>query len=321
MSGLVDYRHQRQQEICERATSQDGICFHDGEKVLGTVKNMHERLLRQGEIRPGDHVTRPVLKQMITDMLDEDPDLRLDAIKMWKKSQKILDEAEKKLEKSNQQINLSESVPVGSNAQYYDPFMPTTPPQTSYGALQASHGNTHSHGPPPTRSRHSSNYATSGRPPFLEQRLGRSGTWHGHHFISDMASSSLHGSPSPPIANHRSLGPSPPVGTYSDVQERSELHGATFDPSNSLKNDRQSVRDFPPSENNIDASFLNFPQPAPMTFQDNRTPVELPALTKKPEKPYLSFESARQIRIQRGTLRREHQDLLNDLKNRDHVSP
>lgn len=322
MPGLVEYRHRRQQEICEKGTSQDGSCFHDGERVLTTVEDMHERLLMQGEIRPGDYVTRFVLNQMVTTMLDEDPDQRLDPIILWKRAKKILDEAAKKLEKSNQHTN-PESDPVGSKKQYYGPIMPTTPPHTPYRPPQAPHGNSsHPHGPPPHRSPYSPSYGTPGRPPPPEQRLGRPGTWHGRNFNPDMAPSSLHGSPSPPVANHRPLGAKPPVDTSSNFQERPELYSTTSDPSNGLRNDHRSFRDCPQPENNIDASFSNFPQSNSMPSQDHRIVIEPPTpTTTKAKIPYLSLESARQTRLDRGALLPEHQNLLNDLQNRDHVSP
>ena len=78
-AGLDQYRLQREEEIRDKHTSQDGRCFHDGENILVTVKNMHDRLLKQGEIRPSDHVTGPVLDQMVVYMLEEDPDGRNDA--------------------------------------------------------------------------------------------------------------------------------------------------------------------------------------------------------------------------------------------------
>lgn len=267
MPGLNDYRHRRQQEICEKGTSQDGSCFHDGEKVLQSVEIMHERLLRRGEIRPGDHVTRPVLDQMVPVMLEEDPDVRHPASALWKRSTKIVDEATKKLIKSNQQTEHA-SLPVGSNAQYYETVMPTTPP---HRVVQPYHENTH--GAPPHRFRHRLNLGTSGRSSFLEQR--RSGTWHGRNTNPDMTSSPLDGSPSPPIANQQRLGASPPVDIYSDPQERPELYGTTSDQTkdvfeaeilhavrsmpysspNGLRNVHQNVRDLPPPENNVDARF------------------------------------------------------------------
>lgn len=397
MSGLNDYRRRRQQEIRERRTSQDGCCFHDGEKVLETVKLMHDRLMTKGEIRPGDHVTKPVLDQMIPCTLEEDPDLRHHAMLLWKRSKKIMHEAENKLKTSNQRTNPRESDAVGSNAERYDTVMPITP---THKNVQVYHENTpHAHGPPPNRSRHSDTVGTLGRPLSLERRLERrSDTWHVTNTTPNMAFSSLDGSPSPPMANHHSLGASPPVEMYSDLQGRPELYGTTPDetvlvlggealpavrslPHNSYngsRNAHQSVRDFPPPENNIDAESYVALQSLPVPFRSNGTAleaqrekdpphsnlargsmgyepfptatditsgkasqrpppqsptgprmankppappaVETTAETGKPQKPFLSYESAKQIRLNRGALLTDHQALLNDLKNRDHVS-
>ena len=397
MSGLNMYRHQRKQEICERGTTQDGSCFHNGEVVLQTVKDMHQRLLTMGEIRPGDHVTKPVLDHMVRYMLHEDPDMRDDALKLWKNSKRILEEAEKKVEKLYQQIPPRDSYPVGGNSQDYGRIMPTTPPANSHEIGQASHDNTpHAHGPPPkNRPRHSSNNATPGWPPFPEQRLyRRSGTWHvGGNINSDIVSSSLDGNTSPLIGNQQPRA-SPPAeerpelsGTISNgtpqLLEEQRQYGNESMPfsSKGLSDEQQSARGFPSTETNADAR-LSYPQPLrqsiPISFRGNGTaigtqfekapqhtksasqstgykinqtiaditsdetsqipppqlatipsmtntppaptPFELAAPMPKPEKPYLSFEEAQKIRVGRGNLRPEHQDLLNALKNRDHVS-
>lgn len=55
----------------------------------------------------------------------------------------------------------------------------------------------------------------------------------------------------------------------------------------------------------------------PLSPMANTTAVDPPA--KKP-KPYLSYEDAKQIREGRGVLIQQQQELLKDLKDRDHVS-
>ena len=399
-SGLDNYRHQRKQEICERGTTQDGSCFHDGEGVLDAVKGMHQRLLTMGEIRPGDHVTRFVLDHMVTYMLHEDPDMRDDAVKLWKKSKKALEEAEKKLEKFRQQINPRESYHAGGNTQDNGRITPITPPHGSSEAGQKSLDNTpHAHGPPPTtRPRHSSNIAASGWSPGPEQWVSRrSDTWHGGRNVdSDIASRSLDESPSPSIVN-RPFKASPPV------EERPELsstasneipmvfeepypytNGSKHSSSRGFNDEHQSAHDFsppgtktharsslpPPIRRSVPVPFRgngtafgtqveNAPNYSkldtePMGYQNNQTaidipsdktsqkppaslatfqavtsvpptstPVELPVppiKPEKPEKPHLSFDEAKKIRVDRTILPPEHQALLNDLKNRDHVS-
>lgn len=133
-SGLIEYRDQRAHEILERKTSQDGSCFHDGEKVLTSVQRMHERLLVQGETRPGDFVTKSVLAQIIPCLLDDNPDTRQDALWLWKNSQKILEEAETKQQESRQLKTSRELNSEGNGA---------------HNAIQAYRGNCHAHGPPP----------------------------------------------------------------------------------------------------------------------------------------------------------------------------
>ena len=59
------------------------------------------------------------------------------------------------------------------------------------------------------------------------------------------------------------------------------------------------------------------------TLGPTSTPVEPPVPTTKPEMPetpFLSFNDAKKIRVEDGLFLPEHQNLLNNLKNRDHVS-
>ena len=102
-SGLADYRDQRKRKTYEKGTLQDGSCFHDGEKILKTVDDMHNRLLRGDKVRSEDHVTIPVLDNLVTFMLEEKPEGRLDAVQLWIRSQKILDKVKLELQESNRQ--------------------------------------------------------------------------------------------------------------------------------------------------------------------------------------------------------------------------
>jgi hypothetical protein len=72
----------------------DGGCFHDGEKALLSVSNMHYTVF--DNVRTSDHVTRSVIKKMVDEMLDEVA-VRPTAIQLWSKSHKILVDAEKNL--------------------------------------------------------------------------------------------------------------------------------------------------------------------------------------------------------------------------------
>jgi hypothetical protein len=409
MSGLIDYRRRRQQEICEKGTLQDGSCFHDGEKVLETVEAMHSRLLKRGEVRPGDHVTRPVLDQMVTSMLEEDPDGRQNAIWLWKRSQRILKEAQSELEEPNQQTTPKQVDSMVNKAQFFGLNMPETPPPTSHGAAQHYNRNSHPHGPPPNYPQYSSNFHPPELPSSVKQSPNRrSDTWHEHSTKPDMAPGPLYGSPSSPIATRQPLGASPPLDMYHGFQEQAEIHDAASDESATGRGEktwqnvnrlsysppdgskdvnflegasvpRQGIRDFSPPETESGARVRHAQQtrgdagPALLPFRDggafrlplesnpshgkaattsmgyepsrptigitsdkanqrsppktpplppmaNTTVAEPPAQMPKPEKPYLSFKVAKQIRERRGVLPREAQDLLNDLRDRDHVS-
>lgn len=223
-AGLNEYRLQREREIRAKRTSQDGRCFHDGEKILETVKNMHDRLLKQGEIRPSDHVTGPVLDQMVVYMLEEDPDGRNDANWHHKKGERILKAAKEKLSSPS-----------------FDPKLPMAPVQNPNKAGQYLQSVTHPHGPPPNLPRYS---------------------------------------------------PTPGIRRYST-------------------NQGEASQNSPPET----------PTYSPMaTTTDAVGSAELAARTKKPEIPYLSFTDAKRLRDSRRALLPEDENLLNDLKCRDHVN-
>lgn len=250
MSGLTEYRNRRQQEICEMDTSQDGSCFHDGENVLKTVESMHDRLLKRGEIRPEDHVTKAVIDHMISNMLTELPDTRQNALWLWKKCQSILREAQLELKKSSLRKSSGRIEPMADEAQFFTQNISNMPPQT----LQER--NSHPHGPPPLNPRYSSNTQVHGRPlPTKDTLMRRSDTWHEHGTNTDLAPGQR-----PPLE-------SPPLLPRS-----------------------------------------NMPAAGP------------PNLKTKPSKPYLSYKVAKDIRERHANLQPAEQNLLNDLKDRDHVS-
>lgn len=409
ISGVLDYRQRRQQEIYKNGTLQDGYCFHDGEKLLETVENMHNRLLRRGEVRPGDHVTKPVLDQMVTSMLEEDPEGRQNTIWLWKRSQKILREAQSELEKLRQQTLPRQVDSMNNNAQFYGLSKPETPSSTSHESAQPYNGNSHAYGPPPNYPRYNSNLQLPSQSPSVKGIVKkRSDTWHENSTKPDMALGPLHGSPSPPIAIRQPLQAIPPLDMSSASQERTETRATASDESaasyeektwqngnplsysppngltdlNPLEGElalRPGLHDFSPPETESDASF-HFAQqtqsdagPSSAYFQKNdafgpplesipqhskaksistgyetshqttgitsgeasqrpppksppilpmanETAAEPPAQKSKPEKPYLSYEDAKQIRERRSNLPPNAESLLNDLRGRDHVS-
>lgn len=95
-NGLDQYRRRRAQETGRIPDFRDPSAFHGGERVLPAVANTHSDLSELQEIRPCDHVTRPTLN-MVTEMLEEVPEERPKAKALWRKSQRILGDARKKV--------------------------------------------------------------------------------------------------------------------------------------------------------------------------------------------------------------------------------
>lgn len=327
ISGLTEYRSQRKQEICGKNTSQDGSCFHDGDNVLKTVEAMHGRLLNRGEVRPGDHVTKPVVDQMISSMLMEEPDGRQNAIWLWKRSRKISNEAQSKLQE------------------------PTKQSTTSDVSVVATSRMSVAYGPPPNFPQYRPNPQVPGQSSsFIQTPTRRSDTWHEQ---STRGSGSLHGSPSPPITTRQPLGASPPLESYHDFREQPDVYGTTsggdatlqttnqlhYSPPNGLRprlesNPRHSKIDSVPTvyENfypekislSGEASQGSPPKtPTPPLVTNaivTETAAKTPPQEIKPEKPRLSYKGAKRTRETGVALPHQSQDLLNDLKNRDHVS-
>lgn len=382
MPGLIKYRQERQQEIYKHGTVQDGSCFHDGENVLDTVKDMHRRLMKDGEVRPKDHVTRPVLDQMVTSMLEESPGGRQNATWLWKKSQKIIDEAQKELaelppEKARRQVNSMDNV-----GQYFGTNTQTTPPPISHEATQPYRESSQAYGPPPNYPQYSSAPQVPGRSSFNKLTSNkRSHTFHQQNVQSNLTSHSLYESLSSPIAIGHSQRTSPPVDQYPVVLKRIEAQDMAFDKtatangehswqngggskdqitiasegSNSLENEyvpHPTARGFPTPRTEFDTRVRPTQQsqynssPAPASDHHNRAfgpslesnPLHSPvtsiptsykphpttnttsgvASQNPPEKPFLTYQDAKQIRESHGRLPFEGH--LNDLKNRDHVS-
>ena len=408
MPGLNNYRYQRQQEIAGKDTMQDGSCFHDGEKVLRSVEYMHDRLLKGGEVRPGDHITKPVLDHMVTSMLMEDPDGRENALRLWKRSRKILDEAQAKLEESRRPNTLIHVDAMVNKVQSFVQHTPGTPSQNLHGAAQQYNGLPHAYGPPPHHPQYSPNPQMLDRNSSIKQTpKRRSDTCYEHNSGTDMTSASHHGSLTPPITSRQSVRASPPLDKYPVFQDRSDtrptvpdetVFGAGGDdwhnvnplsysppngsrnvyllerPSVSQQGSGESAQPESNSSSNVhlaqqtqsDAGLEATPlrksgalgsqlesdlqhlkmgtftghepsHPMPGNTSDEtcqntppRTPRHPPIATAitvepsaskiKPNRPRLSFKEAKQVRERRTSFSRHASNLLNDLKNRDHVS-
>ncbi|KAJ9667922.1 hypothetical protein H2201_002108 [Coniosporium apollinis] len=78
---LEEYRQRRKDET--GPNFEDSDCFHNGERVLNAVKQMHESL--ENHVRGSDHITKAVWKSMIREML-VDAQSRPDALQSYKKT-------------------------------------------------------------------------------------------------------------------------------------------------------------------------------------------------------------------------------------------
>lgn len=90
-TGLNKYREARKLEVSKSASSEDGDCFHDGEKALKAVSEMHEEIVKC--IQPFDTLTKDILKMISEHMLHESPQIRLDASQLLAKFETVLSSA------------------------------------------------------------------------------------------------------------------------------------------------------------------------------------------------------------------------------------
>lgn len=104
--GLNEYRRQRKAETDRIRDFKDGDSFHNGERVLETVENLHSRLPE--DKRTSDHVTPEVLKMMVEEMLGYF-DGRPDAKALWRKCQRIVQKAEDKLKHNSMEQKTPET--------------------------------------------------------------------------------------------------------------------------------------------------------------------------------------------------------------------
>ena len=252
-SGLDDYRYQRQQEIVGKNTIQDGSPFHDGEKILEAVEAVHDRLLKRGEVRPGDHITKPALIHMVRSMLEEDPDIRHNAAWLWKFSRKLVKDAQLELEASDQPQTPRKEDATVSKVHYFGQNLPDTPPRTSYNASQPYNGDPHAHGPPPNYPQYNSSFRNPGRP--LSGRdlpKQRSDTWHESNTRVGMSTGSPNGILSSPIAIRQAPEGSPPPDTGSIFKEPTQispvgLNETTTRPGGRFQHDVAPLSYSPPS--------------------------------------------------------------------------
>lgn len=116
--GLEAYRQMRDNETNQLDNFRDGRAFHDGENVLQCVGKMHHKVLQN--MRLSDHVTGPVVKHMISEMLVE-VDGRPSAKQLWSKSHRILKAADAELKSTERE-------PTEHDEQPESKVPPVTPP-------------------------------------------------------------------------------------------------------------------------------------------------------------------------------------------------
>ncbi len=131
--GLKEYRRRRQEETDMIPGFRDGDCFHDGEKALSTVCNLHRAILQ--DINASDHVSGAVLS-MVSDMLVRD-ESRPNAKFLYDKGVRIVSEAEERLKGSIADPSLPNGSPFWAR-QNSSRIPPQTPPEltTAHPPLQ-----------------------------------------------------------------------------------------------------------------------------------------------------------------------------------------
>ena len=122
--GLLEYRRRRKMETAQTRNFKESDCFHDGEKALSIVHDMHRNLAE--DRRASDHITaEPALYSMIKDMLEK-PDGRPDAKYLSFKSGQIIAAAEEKLQESTIERPPAHT---GGSSQTKAAGRPQTPPE------------------------------------------------------------------------------------------------------------------------------------------------------------------------------------------------
>ena len=124
---LLEYRRRRGNETEKIKSFRDGNCFHDGEKVLTIVKEIHKTL--PADVRVCDHVTRRIVN-MVTDEMLIPWIYRSNALALCHRTQGILRKAEDQLENSGL------SAGTGSVFRGALQSRPRTPPEPPPGHRQ-----------------------------------------------------------------------------------------------------------------------------------------------------------------------------------------
>ena len=94
LKGLKEYRRRREQEIRQISRFRDDDCFHNGQKPLDTVLELHESLAKDS--RQSDFATGPIVDMLIKAMMQE-PAHRPTAKDLLQTCQQILATAENNL--------------------------------------------------------------------------------------------------------------------------------------------------------------------------------------------------------------------------------
>ena len=349
---LGQYRKDRSHEIAGNRTSQDGACFHDGERILETVNQIHNRLRDNGEIRASDHITKQILDRIIPLSLVEEATARIFSLGLWGQCQKILEEARKKAKASPVAREAEATIERIEPSMASQPLLSSPPSQEISGQHSAALGK---YGSPPHDPQYSSNSSSLDRGPSLKVRsVKRSST--APQGRQDNGSSASHGRLSFVKTSHQPLNRSPPIQedpedgmalTTPDVDDYPEetlaihqgnlMHAekhlggypqnqaprpysGIMEPSHLPLRDRpvSSVHGTPPRAARV---FSNDPvndyeRPLSQDTPAARRPLSQPKAVKE----WLSFEAAKEIRDNRGKLEPKYENLLNNLKGRDHVS-
>ena len=388
MAGLTEYRNERQQEVIDKKTSQDGRPFHDGQTTLTIVEQQHDRLLEGREVRPGDYVTKSVLKEMVYSMLSDDPDGRDNAIVLWRRSQKILKKGRTQLEQSEQRQSFPTGEHIISNLQAFDQRTLERSRESPYKAAEQFNGPSNVHGPPPFDPRYSSNFRPHDLSISQQQPLKkRTDTWHdsnstrvieaGLHNMGFPSQSSPrqfpregsttldnytvhqgHINTRPTIAEettdgqegkmwqstHRlesKLVPQHSTGESTPPESRTSpksyifqqiQNGAGLEPTHLHGIQESSPYGPPPNAQYSNPASIpkgpmlsqSVPDTAPSEENSSRSPPQAsafqpPASGSKSKRPSLSFAEAKKIREKRAVLPWQARQLLDKLKDRDHV--
>lgn len=130
--GLKEYRAERKAETDLIRHFRDGDCFHNGEKALKAVQRSHKKT--RDSLCWQDHITGQVIDILIKEMLDISAG-RPTAMQVWLKSQRILDEAQEKLDEGGE-ISTRIRGPSYPPRQPDPPLPPHLPPGMSRNSHQ-----------------------------------------------------------------------------------------------------------------------------------------------------------------------------------------